>query len=230
MSKLIKKLKNHIDLMERHLSASKMLLSSLEKELEPNYEEIPGIEGVFDGAHMVTAEGEKFEVPANYAAKSKLLFGTKLKMITEEDKTIFKQVDKPEAKEIEGILSKKEGKWHILADSGSYRVSDVAAQFHGATANCGAIALIPAANLKAPFAALVKLVKEVPTEISQKIEPKKEEKSVKEEKPTPRKLVKRVVKTPPVERPVEKRFAKTKTVKAADTAPVKSVAGDDDLV
>lgn len=51
--------------------------------------------GYFDGECMVTEDTEPlfYEVPGNYASKSKLVYGDKLKLtITEEGRLLYKQV------------------------------------------------------------------------------------------------------------------------------------------
>jgi predicted flap endonuclease-1-like 5' DNA nuclease len=163
----LRRIKSQLRSIEKHLNLAGRALRDLEGKINPSYEDVPGVVGVFDGVSLVTKEGDKHAVPANYAAKSKLVFGTKLKMITLESgegeekqtRTIFKQVGKIPAKKIEGILSRKDGKWHILSDAGSYRISDVAAEFNRVQPNDEATALIPEDNVKAPFAALLKVIR-----------------------------------------------------------------------
>ena len=75
-------------------------------------------------------------------------------------KQIFKQIDRVERKVIEGVLTKKEGKWYLLSDVGSYKVSDASAEFNKAKINDRAFALIPAENTKVPFACLDRIITE----------------------------------------------------------------------
>lgn len=130
-----------------------------QEERKEFYMGIPGVEGTFDGEALVTEDGKKKVVPPNYAAKSRLVFGDKLKLFKDGDRDVYKQIDRPERKKIEGILTKKEGKWYLLSDSGSYKISDVSAQFNDAQLNDEAEAFIPADNLKSPFAALDRIIK-----------------------------------------------------------------------
>jgi len=205
----IKKLKNQLQTLEKHLNLAKAALRDLERSQKPNFEDVPGVLGTFDGTHMVTKEGERHEVSANYAAKSKILYGTQLKMIEEDGRKFFKQIEKPEAKEVSGILAKKAGKWHLLTDSGSYKISDRAAEFQDAEANMEAVALVPEDNTGVPFAALKRVLNEgtggqddVGGKDVEKVEEKKAEK---EEKP---------------DKKVAKKAAKTKK-KEADTKKIK---------
>jgi len=146
------------------------------------YKKMPGSEGMFDGVYLVMDDGSKLEVPPNYAAKSRLVYGDRLKVVEEDGKKVFKQIQKPERKEIEGVLSKKEGKWYLLAETGTYKISDVAAEFNKAELNEKAVGLVPADNLKVPFAALDKIVREGKEEAKPEeptrsfVKPKEEEK------------------------------------------------------
>jgi hypothetical protein len=132
-----------------------------QEEKKEMYKNMPGVEGVFDGVYLVSEDGAKHEVPANYAAKSRLVFGDKLKIVEEDGKKVFKQIQKPERQEVKGVLSKKEGKWYLLSDSGTYKISDTAAEFNKAELNDEAVALVPENQLNVPFAALDLIVKKV---------------------------------------------------------------------
>ncbi len=165
----LKRLGNLLGNIQANVSQANQILSSLVKaELAPReakesegdqYKDVPGIEGTFDGVFMTTADGQKIEVPVNYSAKSRLVYGDTLKMIKvkeggQEEKTLFKQVVKVPRKRIEGVLSKKDGKWHLLTESNSYRILDRAAEFNGALQNDIAFGLIPEGNMIVPFASL----------------------------------------------------------------------------
>lgn len=125
-----------------------------------HYQNIPGTEGVFDGQYLIAQDGRKTEVPSNYAAKSKLVYGDILKVFTDSGRQIFKQIDRVERKTVEGVLTKKEGKWYLLTDIGTYKISDASAEYHKAELNNRASALIPAQNPKVPFASLERVFNE----------------------------------------------------------------------
>lgn len=137
----LEKIQNVIDSMEQ-------------EERKSYYQGIPGVEGTFDGQYLIAGDGRKTEVPENYAAKSRLVYGDILKVFTDSGKQVFKQIDRVERKKIEGVLAKKEGRWYLLSDSGSYRVSDASADFNGAQLNDKATAYVPLNNLNSPWAAL----------------------------------------------------------------------------
>jgi hypothetical protein len=136
------------------------VVESMEQEDKKNYyQSIPGVEGYFDGQYLVSDDGRKTEVPGNYAAKSRLVYGDRLKVFVEGERQVFKQITKAERKKIEGVLSKKEGRWYLLAHEGTYRIADVAAEFNSAELNDKAYAFIPLGNLNVPYAALDFVIK-----------------------------------------------------------------------
>jgi hypothetical protein len=159
-----KKYENIKNLLQSAINQVEKVKNAVEnleqEERKSHYQNIPGTEGVFDGQYLVAEDGRKTEVPANYAAKSKLVYGDILKVFTDSGKQIFKQIDRVDRKKIEGIMTKKEGKWYLLSDLGSYKVSDVSADYNKAELNDKAFAFIPAENPKVPFAALDYVFKE----------------------------------------------------------------------
>ena len=74
------------------------------------YRNVAGVSGTFDGTHMVGEDGKRYEIPANYSAKTRIVYGDVLKMIEEDGKHVFKQITKVPRKKVEGVLTKKEGK------------------------------------------------------------------------------------------------------------------------
>lgn len=233
----LNKLKDEIKSLQKHTNIALNLIKALEESERKSFESIPGKIGTFDGEFMVTDSGEKYPVPANYASKSLLLFGDKLKMIEEGGKPFFKNISKSPSKEIKGILSKKENDWYLLADCGSYKVSDTAASFCNARQNAEAVGLVPLDNIKAPYAALKRVVEEGGDS------DKKPEKSVsiKTPQPNPKKEQKNTVKkphatksesSPKVEKKVEdkpKDEAKKKDLPKTEV-PAPLVLEDDDLI
>lgn len=145
---------------ERDLKKASSLLHALKEELETSYDDVPGTLGIFDGTHMTTPDGKKYEVNPNYVAKSLLVAGDNLKMVEDNGKQLFKQVSKIERKRLDGILNKKEGSWYALTDSGSYRLLDTAVEYRRGEVNDELVVLVPADNLNVEWAALEKMKKE----------------------------------------------------------------------
>lgn len=63
------------------------------------------VEGVFDGVSMVGSDGARYEVPQNYASKSRLVEGDILKLTIQPDGTyVFKQIGPVERQRLVGRL------------------------------------------------------------------------------------------------------------------------------
>lgn len=83
------------------------------------------IEGVFAGDKMIGADGKIYDIPPNYASKSKLVEGDILKLtITSSGKFIYKQIGPIARKRIVGELavdSEKDEYW-VVADTNKWRI------------------------------------------------------------------------------------------------------------
>jgi hypothetical protein len=129
-----------------------------------DYRNAPGPQGVFNGFKMVTEDGTSFDVPLNYAAKSKLVFGDILKRVEIDGRNLFKHIEKVNRKKSEGILNKRDDDWYFLSHEGSYKVSPVAAEFQKAEDGDEALVLLPEDSKDADFATLDKIIKEQPSQ------------------------------------------------------------------
>lgn len=77
------------------------------------------INGVFDGERMIDASGKIYQVPANYASKSKLVEGDPLKLyITSDGKYLYKQVGPIARRSVRGILRLEGNHYVVDADDG----------------------------------------------------------------------------------------------------------------
>jgi hypothetical protein len=79
------------------------------------------VEGVFTGDEMLGSDNNKYPVPVNYASKSKLVQGDKLKLtIAPNGKMMYKQIA-PIAREVKaGLLIKEKDKFQVIADGNTY--------------------------------------------------------------------------------------------------------------
>lgn len=137
------------------INLSKRLLNDLEKASSLSTRDMPGEFGAFDGHFMVVEGGEKYPVPENYASKSKLVYGDTLKRIVQEDgKELFKQVERVKRLRIEGVLAKKDGRWCVVDAYGSHEVLAAAIKYYGVGEGDEVLAAIPQENTHAPFATL----------------------------------------------------------------------------
>jgi hypothetical protein len=160
---------------ERDLVQAKKLLKKLQEDFNrKKYEDIPGVAGYFDGVKMISVDGKSFDVNPNYAAKSMLVKGDKLKMIEEDGNMIFKQTGKVEREKLEGIVSRKDGEWHVLTSGGSFKVLKEAAVHHNIKVNDKVVIVVPK-GVNANYAALEKVVKEEEDEESSKKSDQKDE-------------------------------------------------------
>jgi hypothetical protein len=81
------------------------------------------VEGTFDGQAMVGPEGKTFPVPANYASKSKLVEGDRLKLTILPNGTfLYKQIAPVDREFVRGALLKEDGQFKVVAGGKSYRV------------------------------------------------------------------------------------------------------------
>mgnify|MGYP001560517129 FL=1 len=104
------------------------------------------VEGVFDGEQMVGEDGQRYQIPPNYASKSKLVEGDFLRLtITENGKFLYKQRGPIERQRVMGMLMQDEhtDEWKVLADGRKYSVLTASVTFFHGQAGDEAIILIP---------------------------------------------------------------------------------------
>ena len=81
------------------------------------------VEGYFDGQNMIGPEGKIYPIPANYASKSKLIDGDKLKLTIQPNGSfLYKQIAPAKRKFVKGTLINEDGQYKVLAKEKSYRV------------------------------------------------------------------------------------------------------------
>ena len=105
------------------------------------------IEGVFNGEKMVGGEGIEYNVPPNYASKSKLVEGDILKLtITANGSFIYKQIGPVERKQIIATLAQDEnsGDWYAVKGKTQWKLLTASVTyFHGLPGD-DVVILIPA--------------------------------------------------------------------------------------
>jgi hypothetical protein len=88
-------------------------------------QEEPGekvLEGIFDGEFML-ANKKHYPIPPNYASKSKLVQGDKMKLkILTDGSFIYKQIEPVERKNIVGIVEEDEKGYKVRVKDKTYRV------------------------------------------------------------------------------------------------------------
>jgi len=81
------------------------------------------IEGVFTGEEMLGADKHTYPVPVNYASKSKLVQGDKLKLTIEGNgRMLYKQIAPIERETKVWLLTSDNGKFQVIADWVAYNV------------------------------------------------------------------------------------------------------------
>lgn len=116
---------------------------------------LPGTVGVFDGENMTTTDGKKYPVPVNYASKTLLVYGDRLKMIDEGGTKLFKQIERVRRQRIVGTLCQKDNGWYLEAEGSSYKVLEAAVKHFEAKVGDKLVGIVPKDTTRSvPFAAL----------------------------------------------------------------------------
>ncbi len=134
-------LRRRIEEAERNLQMIKQILdhtgdvSDILKKDAEEAEPADGeriVYGLFDGEHMKGEDGETYPVPANYASKSKLVEGDKLKLTIEEDGGfIYKQVGPVERIREKGQYAiSDQGQPVVKVDGKEYRIAVASVTFY----------------------------------------------------------------------------------------------------
>ena len=137
----IQELREIITNAQETISSATQLLSAIQgttrDEISNNHanntEEEDGqvIYGYFDGQIMIGDDGKQYPVPANYASKSKLVEGDKLKLnITPDNKFIYKQIGPVQRNYLIGIVKQdSKGNFTIQTPEKEYQVLLAAATY-----------------------------------------------------------------------------------------------------
>ncbi len=81
------------------------------------------IEGVFNGKGMIGSDKKIYPVPANYASKSKIVEGSKLKATIKADGSFqYKIIDEIDFDMMTGTLIKDGDRFTVITQSGLYQV------------------------------------------------------------------------------------------------------------
>lgn len=113
------------------------------------------VQGIFDGEQMISTDKKKYSVPANYASKSKLVVGDKLKLTVSDDgRFLFKQIGPVERKHLVGILEELEdGSWQVDVNGKRYKVLLASVTYYKGS-NQDQVSIIVPAEQESVWAAL----------------------------------------------------------------------------
>ncbi|MDD2516405.1 MAG: hypothetical protein PHF46_02830 [Candidatus Gracilibacteria bacterium] len=99
------------------------ILSSVDSLYSYNDGEDKVVEGVFTGEAMLGSDKNIYPVPQNYASKSHLVQGSKLKAIIKPDgKILYKIIEEIEFESKVGIIAKNKERFQVLVDGQAYNV------------------------------------------------------------------------------------------------------------
>ncbi|MBI4117701.1 MAG: hypothetical protein HY453_01320 [Parcubacteria group bacterium] len=111
------------DLSHEDMDVSKLSLTIDDKDLGKSDASV--IEGIFDGTKMIGDDGKEYSMSANYASKSKLVEGDRLKLsIGMDGSFIYKQIKPIDRDRLRGMLARDEetGEYHVIVGKSVYRV------------------------------------------------------------------------------------------------------------
>lgn len=103
------------------------------------------VEGIFTGEKMLANDGQEYNVPVNYASKSKLVEGDLLKLIiTERGTFVFKQIKPIERSRLVGTLEQgPTGEYYVSANNRRWRVLNASITYFRGEIGDEVIVLIP---------------------------------------------------------------------------------------
>ena len=145
--------------MSDHLNILTKKMDEVMEEAKLNRGET--IEGVFDGEKMVGQDGVLYDVPANYASKSKLIEGDIMKLtISPDGDYIYKQIFPVERKRVVGALGvdQESGYYYVMNDDKAYKVIPASVSFFQGKVGDEVILLVPKDGTSA-WAAIENIVK-----------------------------------------------------------------------
>lgn len=168
--KRIAAIRDFIDTAEKSLKNAKKLLAEVLKDenidLSANLDldtkglskydsgESKIIEGVFTGEEMLGVDNNNYLVPVNYASKSKLVQGDRMKLTIEgSGKMLYKQIKQIDRETKVWLLTQDKGKYQVVSDGVSYDVLTAAVTHFKCEIGDSVSILVPAGK-EATFGAI----------------------------------------------------------------------------
>ncbi len=118
------------------------------------------VEGVFDGENMIGPDGKQYNVPSNYASKSKLVEGDLLKLtITKRGTFVYKQIKPIERDRVIGYLEKAgDGTYTVFSEGKRWRVLVASVTYFKGESGDEVVILVPRAS-DSKWAAVENIIK-----------------------------------------------------------------------
>ena len=113
------------------------------------------VEGIFNGQNMLTDEGKVYPIQANYASKSRLVQGDRMKLTINDDGSFtYKQIGPIDRIQLVGVLRQKEGRFYVQVDTKTYQVLLASVTHHKVKDGDQISVTIPSDNPNAEWAAI----------------------------------------------------------------------------
>lgn len=113
------------------------------------------IEGTFNGQNMITDDGKIYPIQANYASKSRLVQGDRMKLtISEDGSFVYKQIGPAQRTQVVGVLSQKDGHYYVQVGNKRYHVLLASVTHHKIKEGDQISITIPDDNPEAEWAAI----------------------------------------------------------------------------
>ena len=141
-------------------AAEELLISIVGDDLQvinSRREDIAGkiIEGTFNGQNMIADDGKAYPIQANYASKSRLVQGDRLKLtISEDGSFLYKQIGPAQRAYMVGVLSQKDGHYYVQVGERRYHVLSASVTHHKIKQGDQISVTIPEDNPNAEWAAI----------------------------------------------------------------------------
>lgn len=114
------------------------------------------IEGVFTGNEMLGTDGKTYPMSPNYASKSKLIQGDRMKLtISPSGSFIYKQIGPVERRHMRGSLmyDAVQNQWSVLAEGKTYKILTASVTFHKGAVGSD-VSIIAPASMESEWAAV----------------------------------------------------------------------------
>ncbi|MFH0840561.1 MAG: hypothetical protein V1865_01045 [bacterium] len=119
------------------------------------------IEGVFNGEKMIGPDGKQYDVPVNYASKSKLVEGDELKLtITANGSFVYKQTKPIERERLVGNLEQEDDlSYYAVVDDQRWKLLTASVTYFKGQTGDEVIILVPKGT-KSKWAAVENIVRQ----------------------------------------------------------------------
>lgn len=125
------------------IESDKLQILASHKTLTPQADD-KVVEGIFDGQNMIDEDGTIYPVPANYASKSKLIEGDRLKLsVADNGAFIYKQIELIPRKLLIGHLVLDDSQYQVLADGVTFNVIYASVTFFRANVGDKVTIIVP---------------------------------------------------------------------------------------